>query len=168
MPQIFSLNCFLKTEDAVFKAPRVDIEKIDESIEQIRLKLDQIESEAKTTAGASNTGVLERYGKKFFNTISSTFYPINSSNFSNDYILDSGDTLNLLLAGQKGREYSAVIQRDGRVFFQALGAFQVAGLSLEQATELIQNYTKEVNPSYEAFISLTNLRDINILLTGSK
>lgn len=156
-----------KTEDKVFKAPRVDIEKIDNSIEKIRLKLDQIESEARTSAGITDTKELNRFGEKFFNSISSTFYPINDSNFSNDYILDAGDTLNLLMAGQKGREYSSVIQRDGRVFFQPLGAFQVAGLSLNQASDLIRNYTKTVNPAYEAFVSLTNLRDINILLTGS-
>ena len=42
------------------------------------------------------------FGKKFFDTIQSTFMPINEPNFDGSYILDFGDVLEIQFIGQVG------------------------------------------------------------------
>ena len=107
------------------------------------------------------------FGEDFFDVMQTSFMPINEPNLDSSYILDFGDVLEIQLIGQKDSIDSYAISRDGSINLSDIGKLNLAGLSLNDASSLIKG---KVNSSYigtTAFISLKNVRDINILIVGN-
>lgn len=109
----------------------------------------------------------ERYGLALFNSMQSSFMPLNEPNFGNNYVLDYGDYLNIELFGTQSSSYIAEVKRDGTIAIDKIGIVMVAGLNLVQATELIKMKYAEAFIGVQAFITLSEIRDINILVTGN-
>lgn len=107
------------------------------------------------------------FGRNFFDTIQSTFMPLNEPNFDDAYILDYGDVLEIQISEQRLNSDKYEIERDGSIQLKEIGKISIAGLSLEQAVKLIQSRVKEVFIGTEAFISLVKVRDIQVVVTGN-
>ena len=108
-----------------------------------------------------------RFGAKIFNMMQTSFMPINEPNFDSSYILDFGDTLEIQLIGQKNSIEKLSIKRDGSVNISEIGKISVAGLSLDEASSLIKGKIANAYIGIEAFVSLVNIRDIQVLITGN-
>jgi protein involved in polysaccharide export with SLBB domain len=107
------------------------------------------------------------FGTDFFDVMQTSFMPINEPNLDSSYTLDFGDVLEIQLIGQTDSTDSYAISRDGSINLSNIGKLNLAGLSLNDASSLIK---AKVNSSYigtTAFISLKNVRDINILIVGN-
>ena len=109
----------------------------------------------------------KRFGSNFFDMMQSSFMPINEPNFDSSYILDFGDALEIQLIGQKNSIEEMPIKRDGSINIPDLGKVFVSGLSLDAANEMIRNKVSNAYTGIEAFVSLVNIRDIQVLITGS-
>ena len=109
----------------------------------------------------------KRFGANFFHTMQSSFMPINEPNFDSSYILDFGDTLEIQLIGQKNSIDELPIKRDGSINIPEIGRLFVSGLSLEAANQLIKSKVSNAYIGVEAFVSLVNIRDIQVLITGN-
>ena len=135
-------------------------------------KTDQDEADNRTQYKRPSTfikksKVSSRFGSKVFSMMQTTLMPINEPNFDGSYILDFGDILELQLIGQKSSSAVLPIKRDGSVNIKDLGKVFLAGLSLDDAIDLIKNKVKSAYLGVEAFITLTNVRDIQIVLAGN-
>jgi len=108
-----------------------------------------------------------RFGAKIFDMMQTSFMPINEPNFDSSYLLDFGDTLEIQLIGQKGTTNELSIKRDGSINIPEIGKVSVAGLSLESASSLIKNKISNAYIGTEAFVTLVNIRDIQVLITGN-
>ncbi len=109
----------------------------------------------------------ERYGLTLFNSMQSSFMPLNEPNFGNDYVLDYGDYINIEIFGTETSSYSVEVKRDGTIALEKIGPVTVSGLNFEQVTDLIKRKYEEAFIGAEAFITLSEIRDINILVTGN-
>ena len=109
----------------------------------------------------------ERYGLKLFNTMQSSFMPLNEPNFGNNYIVDYGDTINIDVFGTQNDNYEVEIKRDGTIYLNDIGSVVVAGLNFEQVTDLIKKKYEMSFLGAEVIIGLSSIRDINILVTGN-
>ena len=107
------------------------------------------------------------FGSDFFRTYQSTYMPINEPNLSPSYILDFGDILEIQLVGQKSFTKKFKLKRDGSINLEDVGKIKLAGLSLDDASSLIKNKVKSSFIGTNAFISLSNIRDINVLVSGN-
>lgn len=107
------------------------------------------------------------FGSKFFDTVQSSFMPINEPNLDSNYVLDFGDLLEVQLIGQNESINSHYINRDGSINLPSIGKLSVAGLSLQDASNLIKAKVKNIYIGTEAFITLKNIRDISVLLAGN-
>ena len=110
--------------------------------------------------------LLQRFGDEFFKTTPSTFMPINDPSAAFGYILDVDDLLIIQLIGDRSEEYEYRIDRSGNISLPDVGFVKLAGLSLESASKLINRTLKEYFVETEAIISLKEVRDINVLVTG--
>ena len=108
-----------------------------------------------------------RFGAKIFDMMQTSFMPINEPNFDSTYLLDFGDSLEIQLIGQKSSTNELSIKRDGSINIPELGKIFVAGLSLESASSLIKSKINDAYIGIEAFITLVNIRDIQVLITGN-
>ena len=110
---------------------------------------------------------VERFGQNFFNTVQSSFMPINEPNLSSSYILDFGDVLEIQLIGQKNSIESYPIARYGSINMPGIGKIILSGLSISDASSLIKNKVQNAYIGAQSFITLKYIRDISILIAGN-
>jgi protein involved in polysaccharide export with SLBB domain len=108
-----------------------------------------------------------RFGAKFFSMMQSSFMPINEPNFDSTYILDFGDVLEVQLIGQINEIDEIIIKRDGSINISDIGKINVSGLSLDTAISLIKNKVKNSFIGTDVFVSLVNIRDIQVVVSGN-
>ena len=122
---------------------------------------------ASTFIDKNDLNITSLFGSDFFDVMQTSFMPINEPNFDSSYILDFGDVLEIQLVGQKNLIEIYPIARDGSINLPDVGKLNLSGLSLNDASNLIK---AKINNSYigtESFISLKNVRDINVLIVGN-
>ncbi len=108
-----------------------------------------------------------RFGTEVFKLMQTTLMPINEPNFDGKYILDFGDVVEIQLVGQRSLIEELKVERDGSISISELGKVFISGLSLADASALIK---AKVNDSYigvEAFVTLVNVRDIQVIVAGN-
>lgn len=152
----------IETQTKLEKKELEDLKKrLESDLEYLKEKLEENEEQS------SDKNDLVIFGNDFFRTFQSTFMPINEPNLSSEYILDVGDQLEIQLIGQKNYVERSSIKRDGSINLPDIGKLNVAGLKLSDAISLIR---ARIDSSYigtETFISLTNVRDVNVLISGN-
>ena len=161
-----------KKENPAYRSlnSQTEIEKRDLKILKERLEKDldflekKLEDDKKLSEKIESLPI---YGSDFFRTYQSTYMPINEPNLSPNYILDSGDVLSIQLIGSKDFIENIAINRDGSISFPEIGRIKLAGLSLDEASNLIKSKVKESFIGTEAFVSLDTIRDINVLVSGN-
>ena len=134
-----------------------------------RLELDLIELERRINSEDDliiDDG-LKLFGSDFFNTFQTSFMPTNEPNPGSDYYLDTGDVLNIQMVGQKDTIDDFIIDGSGSISLEDIGKVSIAGMSLGEASSLVK---LKINSAYigtDAFISLSEIRDVNVLVTGN-
>tara|TARA_B100002019_G_C21262241_1_gene597405 strand:- start:71 stop:1825 length:1755 start_codon:yes stop_codon:yes gene_type:complete len=108
-----------------------------------------------------------RFGVNIFDMMQTTLMPLNEPNFDSSYVLDFGDVLEVQTLGQRGFVTQVEIKRDGSVSIPEIGKLYVAGLSLEDATRKIQKKIDETSIGVETFVTLVNIRDIQVIVAGN-
>ena len=108
----------------------------------------------------------QRFGLSIFRTMQTSFMPVNEPNFDGSYIVDFGDVFNINVLGEKNKEYEVDVKRDGSIFIEGVGKIFVSGLTLSEANEVIKNQFNTVIIGEEIYITLSEIRDIQILITG--
>ena len=151
------------------------LESLPEDIRQDVLdKMTEKEVEEKPTYRRPSTMINKpkdkgsiRFGARIFDMMQTSFMPINEPNFDSTYTIDFGDTLDLQLIGQINSIEELSVKRDGSINIPEIGKVFVSGLSLESAHSIIKNKISNAYIGTEAFVSLSNIRDIQILITGN-
>ena len=109
---------------------------------------------------------VKRYGVSLFDREISTFAPTDDATVPDNYRLGAGDNLVVQLFGTENDKYDFQVARDGQISFPKLGPIAVAGLTYEDARELIQSRVTEQFLGAQAAISMGRLRAINIFMAG--
>ncbi|CAM5217132.1 SLBB domain-containing protein [Alishewanella longhuensis] len=109
---------------------------------------------------------LKRFGLSMFDPAFSTFAPAGIMPVPDSYILGPDDTLQLNLFGKINQQRQLVINRDGDVFIDELGSVNVAGLTFNQASRLLEQRVKNGLIGVDIAISMGQLRTINIFIAG--
>jgi protein involved in polysaccharide export with SLBB domain len=144
-----------------FKTDDIDIDNEDYYINK-NTSYSLLEDKNKNCIIKSN-----RFGSNFFDKMQTSFMPINEPNLDSSYILDFGDSLQLQLIGQKSSIEELSISRDGSISVPEIGKIFLAGISLNDANIIIKNKYANSYIGVEAYLTLTNIRDIQVLLTGN-
>ncbi len=110
---------------------------------------------------------LDLFGSSFFRTYQSTYMPINEPNLSPSYILDYGDYLRIQFIGEKDETENYKINRNGSINIPNLEPIILKGLTFEDASTLIKTKISSSFIGTEAFVTLSNIRDINVLVSGN-
>lgn len=160
----------LQDEEDIEKLFQSDtsLEKTKILLRKIRGQLGALEDRFDEISGESNEeNKLERFGEKFFQSVQSSFMPINIPNLNNEYILDVGDSIDLTFSGTfSGGVNSLDIGRDGSVLIPGYGVVELGGLTISQAEEKLENYFQVVAPNITPYMQVTRQKDIQILIMG--
>ena len=149
--------------------PKTRVTNLEASLKDAERTLAQIKSEIQSKY-SDNDLELRRFGEDFFSSYQSTFLPVNEPNFGADYILDVGDKLTVQLVGtQKGfqRPTRIEIKRDGGFHIPEVGKIYLASKTFQEAEKLIKDAVLETFIGVDAVVTLSALRDMNILMVGN-
>ena len=161
-----------KNDDDVFSSIKTQTKLEKQELEDLKKRLEGDLKYLKERLEESkdsryNKDDLTLFGSDFFRTYQSTYMPINEPNLGSNYVLDFGDILEIQLVGERDYIEKLSVNRDGSINMPEIGKLNVTGLSLNEAISLIK---AKVNSSYigsEVFVSLVNLRDVNVLVSGN-
>ena len=157
-----SVYSSIATKTELEKRSLEDLKKrLQEDLEYLEKKLAEDED------NLEDRDELTLFGSDFFRTYQSTFMPINEPNLSSEYILDFGDVLEVQLIGQQNYTEKFALKRDGTINLPDIGKLNIAGLSVSDVSSLIKAKVSSAFIGTEAYISLTSVRDINILVSGN-
>ena len=136
---------------------------------KIRIESDLKELEKRLQSDDSLTisNDLKLFGSDFFNTFQTSFMPVNEPNPDSSYILDVGDVINIQITGQKDIIQDFIINGDGSINIPDIGKLVLVGLNINGASQLIKSRVNSTYIGADAFISLSQLRDVNVLITGN-
>ena len=107
------------------------------------------------------------FGEEIFDMFQSTFMPINEPNLDGSYILDFGDILEIQIIGQKNKLEELPVRRDGSINIDDIGRIALSGLSLAEASKVIKTRVENTLIGSEAYVTLTNVRDIQVIVSGN-
>ena len=158
-------------DKTVYRRPSTKIEQQKALAERLAIAmamLEEINAEFKDGEVEKKEKPQKRFGRSLFNLMQSSFMPINEPNFDGSYVLDFGDVLEVqLISVKKDFTKKIPIKRDGSITIPDIGKIFISGLSLESASSLIKNKVDSAFIGTKAFISLINVRDIQILISGN-
>lgn len=140
------------------------IEKNKVILQQLKTQIDDLESMMEED-GELKDG-LERFGSKFFNSIQSSFMPINIPNFDTSYIVGVGDIFDLMITGKKSSQSEVTVQRDGTLVIPDYGKVSVSGKSLFEVQEIVSNFLNIADLGIKPYLTLSKARDIQVILLG--
>ncbi len=147
--------------------------KLKQAEELIELKtrleadLDELERRLESDEDISISEELKLYGSEFFNSFQTSFMPINEPNPDSSYTLDTGDVLNIQLIGQQDFIETFTIRGDGSINIPDIGKLVISGLTMETASSLIKSKVESIYIGTDAFVTLDQIRDVNILVSGN-
>tara|TARA_B100000287_G_scaffold434982_1_gene501265 strand:+ start:1793 stop:3646 length:1854 start_codon:yes stop_codon:yes gene_type:complete len=138
-----------------------------EALKLLKQKIEELDGKINKPIDINDQGGLERFGDSFFSSIQSTFMPVNVPNLRDDYILGVGDKISIQIVGERSEISNGLtIERDGSLSIPDLGKVFVAGSALSEAKKIIDNYVQSKTIGNEVFITLSELRDISIIILG--
>lgn len=82
-----------------------------------------------------------------------------------DFILGSGDTLDITFHGQRARRASATIGNDGYLIIGDLPPIAAAGNTIGHIRNILQSHAQQFHDT-DVYVSLAGVRQINILVIG--
>ena len=147
--------------------PQTRISKLEFGLKDAERMIDSLRSELNAGVLRRNDKDIVRFGDNFFSSYQSTFLPVNEPNFDGNYILDVGDELTIQLIGQTKFIKKFKINRDGSIDLPEVGKIYLASKSLREAEVIIQKMVEDSFFGVTSTVSLTDLRDMNILMVGN-
>jgi len=115
---------------------------------------------------APPTENLKPFGYDLFAGTPNTFAPVINVPVSPNYLLGPGDVLQVMFYGKTNGAFGLEINRDGTVDFPELGPVGLAGLSFQEAKDMLQMRISTQMIGVQASISMGELRSMQIFVLG--
>jgi polysaccharide export outer membrane protein len=110
---------------------------------------------------------VKQFGYDLFVQPLSTFAPVDQVPVGPDYVLGPGDELRITLWGRIEGQWSAVVDRDGKISLPKVGVLSVAGLSFKELKELLFKELSKYYIGFEMNVSMGVLRTVRVYVVGN-
>lgn len=109
---------------------------------------------------------LRPFGYDFFSALPAMFTPADNLPVPADYIIGPGDSITIQLFGNQNQEYFLTVGRDGQINFPQIGPITVAGLTVTELRNIIDERVREQMIGVRASTTLGQLRSIQVFVLG--
>lgn len=110
--------------------------------------------------------MLPIFGASLFEGVPTTFAPIEAAPVTSDYRIAPGDQLQITAWGQLNFSRRAIVDRSGAVTFPDVGPVTLAGLTYEQATNVLKAAFCRMYKQFDLSVTLGRLHSIQIFVLG--
>jgi polysaccharide export outer membrane protein len=109
---------------------------------------------------------LELYGKSLFSEVPTTFAPFDSAQVNGDYVIGTGDEIQIRGWGMVSVDVTTTVDRNGAIYIPRVGSVKVAGLKYRDLQgQLKQAIGKNFN-NFELTASISQTRALQIYVVG--
>lgn len=144
-----------------------------ESVSQKRtnknIEVDEIEIDSELLANDEATNEnndLARFGYSLFNFGADAFQPAADIPTPSNYVVGTGDTINVQLFGKENKTLSLTITREGEVQFPSIGPVTLAGLTFNQVRDKINTIAAKQMIGVKASVTMGQLRTVRVFVLG--
>jgi polysaccharide export outer membrane protein len=123
-------------------------------------------TEFQQIVAASAGRVLPIFGANLFNSVPSTFAPVDNIPVTPDYVIGPGDELRLQIWGQVNQRGTYVVDRTGSIVLPEVGVIHVAGLQFSKLDDFLKSQLGRVYRNFDLNTNLGQLRSIPIFVAG--
>lgn len=162
-----SENSKEKYRASLYSSKIEETEELRDLKARLEVDLEELERRLKSDEKLAINDELLLFGSDFFSTFQTSFMPINEPNPDSSYILDYGDVLNIQMIGQVDFIEVFSISGDGSINIPDIGKIILAGLTLNEASSLVKSKVENVFIGTDVFVTLEEIRDVNILVSGN-
>lgn len=111
-------------------------------------------------------GKLQQFGYSFFRAGVDQFAAMSDIPVGPDYLLGSGDRINLTLWGSIDGTYQLEINRSGEIVIPKVGPVKVAGVSFGQLPQLLSGQLSRIYRNFQLSVTMGKLRMIKVYVVG--
>jgi polysaccharide export outer membrane protein len=126
--------------------------------------------EVKDTFGAyvqTVTGTpLEPFGKSLFTDVPTTFAPFDSAQVNGEYVIGTGDEIQIRGWGMVNVDVTATVDRGGAIYIPRVGAVKVAGVKYRELQGHLKQAIGKVFSNFELTASISQTRAVQIYVVG--
>ena len=116
---------------------------------------------------ATVTGVnLPVFGKDLFSDVPSTFAPFDVAQVNPEYVIGSGDELQIRGWGMVDIDVTVTVDRSGAVYLPRVGSVKVAGVKYGDLQGYLKKAVSRIFNNFELTASLSQTRTVQIYVVG--
>lgn len=120
------------------------------------------ESYAETVTGKS----LKIFGRDLFSDVPSTFAPFDGAQVNPDYVIGTGDELQIRGWGMVDIDISATVDRSGAIYIPRVGSVKVAGVKYRDLQGYLKKAVSKIFNNFELTASISQTRAVQIYVVG--
>lgn len=109
---------------------------------------------------------LPLFGQSLFGDVPSTFAPANGIQVNGDYVIGSGDEIQVRGWGMINVDVTATVDKNGAVFIPQVGAVKVAGVKYRDLQAYLKQAISKVFSNFELTASISQTRALQIYVVG--
>src|SRR5262249_28343270 len=115
----------------------------------------------------TSTGkALKIYGRSLFDSVPTTFAPIDHIPVPANYVIGPGDELIIRAWGQIDFNTHVTVDRNGQIYLPKVGTLNVAGVRYDRLTTYLKSNISSVFKNFDLNVTLGQLRSIQIFVVG--
>jgi polysaccharide export outer membrane protein len=126
--------------------------------------------EVKDTFGAyvqTVTGAtLELFGKSLFTDVPTTFAPFDLAQVNGDYVIGTGDEIQIRGWGMVSVDVTATVDRAGAIYIPRVGSVKVAGVKYRELQGHLKQAIGKIFSNFELTASISQTRAVQIYVVG--
>lgn len=116
----------------------------------------------KTVTGAP----LERFGKDLFTDVPTTFAPFDAAQVNGDYVIGTGDEIQIRGWGMINVDVTATVDRGGAIYIPRVGSVKVAGVKYRDLQGYLKQAVSKIFNNFELTASISQTRSVQIYVVG--
>jgi polysaccharide export outer membrane protein len=109
---------------------------------------------------------LELFGKSLFTDVPTTFAPFDSAQVNGDYVIGTGDEIQIRGWGMVNVDVTATVDRGGAIYIPRVGAVKVAGVKYRDLQGQLKQAISKIFSNFELTASISQTRAVQIYVVG--
>jgi len=110
---------------------------------------------------------LPLFGQSLFDHPPSTFAPLDLLQVPGDYIIGTGDELQIKIWGQLEANLRAIVDRSGQIYIPRVGQIFVAGLHYGELEQRLRTEVSKIFRNFSLTANVGRLRSIQVFVVGN-
>lgn len=109
---------------------------------------------------------LSRFGKDLFSDVPSTFAPFDSVQVNQEYVIGTGDELQIRGWGMVDIDVNATVDRGGAVYIPRVGAVKVSGVKYKDLQGYLKKAVGKLFTNFDLTASVAQTRAVQVYVVG--